>query len=64
MNAFYNNLFIFILTDSYPFMISIWHRPNDKHGCGGALVTLLHVLTAGHCVQIPNAKDVLMVWFV
>ena len=37
------------------FMASL--RINDKHFCGGCLISKAHVLTAGQCVHVMNFES-------
>ena len=37
------------ITD-WPFMVSV-QSLSDFHFCGGVLIDLTHVLTAGHCIE-------------
>ena len=51
---------LFISVDAYPFAVAVWHL-QDGFMCAGALISYQHVLTAGHCVDKPNALKTIYV---
>ncbi|GJQ80475.1 hypothetical protein Trydic_g12372 [Trypoxylus dichotomus] len=45
---------------AYPFMVSL-RIADNKHFCGGSIITERWILTSGHCVLGRNAADVMVV---
>jgi secreted trypsin-like serine protease len=44
----------YLLSDAFPYQVSIRSKTTNKHECGGSIIQNQFVLTAAHCIILPD----------